>query len=89
MDKAYEVMQSGVNKNLSASEIQNRFGYHKGMESTIPCHREVRRKFMEVAEFLDALLPQGRAKSVTMTELETTSMWAHKAIAEMAPVVPE
>lgn len=78
---------------LGAEEIEHRFGFHKatieGENATLPKHRDVRLKFREFAEFLDSVAPEGRAKSVMFTELENASMWAHKAIAETAPVVNE
>lgn len=78
---------------LSKEEIENRVGFHKatveGENATLPKHRELRLAFRGFMELLNEILPDGRAKSVTMTELETVSMWAHKSIAEMAPLVPE
>ena len=74
---------------LGSDEIKNRFGYHKGTESTIPEHAYIRRRFIELAEELDVVLPAGRAKSVAFTELESAAMWTNKAIAEQAPVVTE
>lgn len=78
---------------LGPAEIENRFGFHKatieGENATLPIHREVRLTFRDIAEHLDQLLPDGRAKSVMFTELENASMWAHKAIAEKAPLVSE
>lgn len=78
---------------LGAEEIEHRFGFHKatieGDNATLPKHREVRLRFRDFAEALDEILPAGRAKSVAFTELENASMWAHKAIAETAPVVQE
>lgn len=78
---------------IGREEIEHRFGFHKatveGPEATLPKHRDVRLKFREFAEFLDEVLPKGRAKSVAFTELENASMWSHKAIAETAPVVRE
>ena len=70
-------------------ELWNRFGFHKGTEETIPQHSHLRGAFLAFAIMLDDALPPGRAKSVALTELENTSMWAHKAIAEQAPVVYE
>jgi hypothetical protein len=32
--------------------------------------------------FLNETLPEGRAKSVTLTELEDASLWAHQALSE-------
>lgn len=80
-------------KNIGMEEIQHRFGFHKGTiegpNATAPKHHGLRLQFMEFASFLDEVLPEGRAKSVAFTELENASMWAHKAIAETAPVVNE
>jgi hypothetical protein len=78
---------------LGPDEIEHRFGFHKatveGDNATLPQHRVTRLEFREFAKFLDKLLPDGRAKSVMFTELENASMWAHKAIAEKAPLVEE
>lgn len=78
---------------LGSEEIEHRFGYHKatieGENATLPKHRDTRIEFRAFAEFLDEILPEGRAKSVAFTELENASMWAHKAIAELAPAVTE
>jgi len=82
-----------TSESLGAVEIEHRFGFHKatieGDNATLPMHRDMRLAFREFAEFLDDVLPAGRAKSVAFTELESTSMWAHKAIAETAPVISE
>lgn len=78
---------------LGPEEIEHRFGFHKatveGENATLPKHRDTRVAFRDFAEFLDQVLPDGRAKSVAFTELENASMWAHKAIAEGAPLVRE
>lgn len=78
---------------LGPEEIENRFGFHKatieGDNATLPKHTELRLAFREIAEYLDDVLPKSRAKSTAFTELENASMWAHKAIAEEAPLVSE
>ena len=78
---------------LGQTEIEHRFGFHKatieGENATLPMHRAVRLLFRELGEELDRILPDGRAKSVMFTELETTSMWAHKSLAELAPAISE
>jgi hypothetical protein len=75
---------------IGSEEIENRFGFHKatieGPNATVPKHRDLRVKFREFAEWLDEQIPDGRAKSVMFTELENASMWAHKGIAETAPL---
>lgn len=78
---------------IGKDEIENRFGFHKaaieGENATGPVHADIRRKFVEFAEWLDEMLPDGRYKYLSMTELEVSSMWSHKAIAEKAPLVSE
>lgn len=80
-------------RTLGDEEIQNRLGFHKGTiegpNASAPRHAYLRVQFMEFMDMLDRVLPNGRAKSVVFTELETTSMWAHKAVAQLAPVTPE
>ena len=78
---------------MNVEEIEHRFGFHKatieGENATLPKHRQLRKLFKQVAKELNEVLPEGRAKSVTFTELETASMWAHKAVAEEAPAIAE
>lgn len=79
-----------LHNSIFAEEIENRFGFHKGTiegpNATAPRHAELRVSFREFAQMLDEVLPAGRAKSVAFTELESASMWCHKAIAEQAPL---
>lgn len=78
---------------LGKDEIEHRFGFHKatieGDNATLPKHRDVRLLFREFGEKLDAILPDGRAKKIFEKTLEDASMWSHKAIAEMSPLVTE
>lgn len=78
---------------IDKAEIEHRFGFHKatieGENATLPKHRELRLAFKAFAEQLNKVLPEGRAKSVAFTELENASMWAHKAVAELAPLIEE
>lgn len=76
---------------LSKEEIASRLGTHEatteGENPTAPKHSALRDKFTEFVEWLDQNVPDGRAKSVMHTSVETASMWAHKAVAELAPLV--
>ena len=78
---------------MSPEEIENRFGFHKatieGANAALPKHRDLRVLFRGFAEQVDAILPDGRAKAVAFTELENASMWAHKAVAELSPLIKE
>lgn len=73
---------------LGTEEIRHRFGYHPGTEETIEQHERIRAGFIAFGEFLDMVLPDGRAKSTAFTKLQESSMWANYGIAEKAPVVP-
>ena len=81
------------NASVGTRELQNRFGFHKatieGPNATAPTHSELREAFLEFAEYLDSILPNSRGKSLAFTELESASMWAHKAISEQAPLISE
>lgn len=78
---------------LTPEEIENRVGFHKatveGANATLPKHAHLRRLFKQIMTELNDVLPDGRAKSVAMTELEDASMWSHKSVAELAPLVSE
>jgi len=78
---------------LGKNEIEERFGFHQaiieGINATAPIHRDIRILFREFAEKLDVMVPDSRAKSVAMTELESASMWIHKAVASQAPLSAE
>lgn len=73
---------------LSPEEINNRFGWHRatieGENATKPVHDDLRCLFKEFASKLNDILPDGRYKSVAMTDLENASMWSHKSVAERA-----
>lgn len=73
---------------LGRDEIEHRFGFHAGTSVTIPKHEQVREAYKAFAEFLDGVLPDGRAKSTAFTKLQESSMWANYGVAELAPVVP-
>jgi len=69
---------------LSADEVSRRFRYpFTGPDSpAAAAHIRIVSEFTELAVFLNETLPEGRAKSVTLTELEDASLWAHQALSE-------
>lgn len=71
---------------VGLDDIHNRFGYHAGTSVTIPKHAQIREMYIAFAEFLDKVLPDGRAKSTAFTNLQQSSMWANFSIAEQAPL---
>jgi hypothetical protein len=61
--------------------IVNNFKYHKADEVKGQKHDAVRNNCRELADTMDKLLPNSREKSLAMTKLEETMMWANAAIA--------
>jgi hypothetical protein len=67
-----------VQKPDIASEI-NPFGYFKPAEDMFPLIQEVRNCYTTLHKFL-LTLPSSRQRSVAITELETSAMWAIKGL---------
>ncbi len=78
---------------LGNEEIESRFGFHRatleGANATNEIHKNLRIAFKEFAATLDIAVPDGRYKTLAFTELETASMWFHKAIAQQSPILVE
>lgn len=80
------------NESIGEMEIQKRFNYffkpnETGEEQVVKSkqHLTLQLLFIDMARALDTLLPPGRTKALAMTELESASMWGHKAIQEQDP----
>lgn len=61
--------------------LENNFKYHSPKEGQPEKYNAIREKAKELAHMIDELCPNSREKSVAMTELETTVMWANASIA--------
>jgi hypothetical protein len=61
-----------------ATEV-NPFGYFKPAESMLPLIQEVREAYTALHKFI-LTLPASRQRSVAITELETSAMWAIKGL---------
>lgn len=75
-------MDSNVKTNTLQGAIAtniNPFGYFKPHESMLPLIQEVRDSYTTLHKFLKTL-PQCREKSIAITELETSAMWAIKGL---------
>jgi len=64
---------------MEKSTELNPFGYFKPSENMLPKIQEVREKFSELHKFL-LTLPDSRQKSIAITEIETSAMWAIKGL---------
>ncbi len=61
--------------------LENNFRYHKPKEGQIEKYHAVREKAKELAHMIDELCPDSREKSIAMTNLEQSVMWANASIA--------
>lgn len=66
----------------STADIDNRFDFHPATTAEKRGdHTSVREACKRLAHFLDANVPSGREKSLAITNLEQSMMWANAAIA--------
>lgn len=68
------------------ADIQNRLGYHKGNEITIPQHEKFREAAIAFGNFLVSIVPAGPARDQAVDRLQEACMWANFGIAAQAPL---
>lgn len=61
--------------------IENNFKYHAPKEGQPAKYEAIREKAKELAYLIEDSCPNSREKSLAMTNLETSVMWANAAIA--------
>lgn len=66
---------------MDVHEAHRRFGYHQPDEERKRAHEATRGICMSAATQLDALLPEGREKSLALTKIEEAMFWGNAAIA--------
>ena len=62
-------------------QIENNFTYHPPKPGQPEKYTELRDAMKDVALLIDELCPDSREKSLAMTKLEESSMWANASIA--------
>jgi hypothetical protein len=65
---------------MDQAEIDKRFDHHPPTDEKVVVHRVVRASYKELAESI-ASLPESREKSLALTALEESLMWANACIA--------
>ena len=67
---------------IDPAELENRFAYHPPLtDKRRQAHDDVRGLCLAMAERLNRLLPDGREKSVAVTNLEQVMFWSNAALA--------
>lgn len=69
---------------MTPEDITNRFSYHAPDAEKRARHGLVRGSCEILAAALDDLIPDGREKSLAMTNLEQAMFWANAALARQA-----
>jgi hypothetical protein len=62
-------------------QIENNFSYHKPTGDQQERYTALRSKAKELAYLIEELTPHSREKSLAMTKLEESVMWANASIA--------
>ncbi len=60
--------------------MKKTYAYHKPSSGGIEKIAAIRQAFSDLHERIEQLCPPSREKSVALTNLETTAMWAIKAV---------
>lgn len=62
-------------------DLENRLGYHPATPATGPVHAEVRSRLLDLGRWLLDNVPAGRHRSLALTAVQETMMWANAAVA--------
>lgn len=62
-------------------QIENNFKYHSPKDGQPEKYTAIREKAKELAYLIDELCPNSREKSLAITKIEESSMWANASIA--------
>jgi hypothetical protein len=60
--------------------VKKTYAYHKPSETGIQKIAELRKAFSDLHELIEHIAPQSRERSVSLTELEASAMWAIKSV---------
>lgn len=67
---------------MTTEDLDNRFSYHTPKtDRRRNAHESVRAACRDIADLLNELLPEGREKSLAITNLEQAMFWGNAALA--------
>jgi hypothetical protein len=66
---------------MTQAQLENNYTYHAPNDIQVGQYKEIREKAKELARLIESIGPESREKSIAMTHLETTVMWANASIA--------
>jgi hypothetical protein len=67
---------------VAPEDIANRFAFHPATtDEKRDAHTSVRQQCRQLADALNAQLPEGREKALAITHLEEVMMWGNAALA--------
>lgn len=67
-------------RRIKEPQVKKTFAYHKPGADGLKTIAELREAFSKLHDDIERLAPPSREKSVALTNLETTAMWAIKAV---------
>jgi len=71
---------------MAPEDIANRFAFHPATtDEKRDAHTSVRQQCRQLADALNAQLPEGREKALAMTKLEEVMFWGNAALARHQP----
>lgn len=60
--------------------MKKTYAYHKPSEESLATITALRQAYSDLHTIIEALAPASRERSVALTELETSAMWAIKSV---------
>jgi len=66
---------------MKQSEIENNFKYHAPTPKQVGIYGKLRSNGKDFVEYINAICPDSREKSLAITKIEEAIMWANAAIA--------
>jgi hypothetical protein len=67
---------------MDTTDLANRFKFHPATtDEKRDAHTSIRTHCLELAEFLNWNIPDGREKSLAITKLEEVMFWANASLA--------